>query len=80
MERKDPTSQLLLQKIKGFTQSIVEDISKGHSPVLHINRFRNYCSDPSGNSPIPVGDGDGDVKRFHDGDGDGNGDGSEKRR
>ncbi|GJR45921.1 meiotic recombination protein SPO11-1 [Tanacetum coccineum] len=49
MERKDPTSELLLQKIKGFTQSIVEDISNGHSPVLHINRFRNYCSDPSGN-------------------------------
>ncbi|PWA85367.1 spo11/DNA topoisomerase VI subunit A [Artemisia annua] len=39
----------LIQHGSGFTQSIIEDISKGHSPVIRINRFRNYCSDPSGN-------------------------------
>ncbi|PWA63910.1 meiotic recombination protein SPO11-1 [Artemisia annua] len=45
-----PNSLLLtIQGYVGFTQSIVEDISNGHSPVIRINRFRNYCSDPSGN-------------------------------
>ncbi|KAL8237522.1 hypothetical protein R6Q59_018603 [Mikania micrantha] len=32
-----------------FTRSIVEDLSLGRSPVIYINRFRNYCTDASGN-------------------------------
>ncbi|KAL0719555.1 hypothetical protein Bca4012_068879 [Brassica carinata] len=36
----------LLQKIKEFTRSIVEDLAEGKSPEISINRFRNYCNDP----------------------------------
>ncbi|CAH8348951.1 unnamed protein product [Eruca vesicaria subsp. sativa] len=36
----------LLQKIKEFTRSIVEDLTDGKSPEIFINRFRNYCNDP----------------------------------
>ncbi|KAI3810270.1 hypothetical protein L1987_19881 [Smallanthus sonchifolius] len=43
------SSHLLLQKIRGFTRSIIEDLSHGLSPVIYINRFRNYCTDVSGN-------------------------------
>ncbi|KAJ9541869.1 hypothetical protein OSB04_028375 [Centaurea solstitialis] len=51
MEGKHESSQpnRLLQKIQDFTRSIVEDISHGRSPVIYIHRFRNYCTDASGN-------------------------------
>ncbi|KAI9185074.1 hypothetical protein LWI28_003903 [Acer negundo] len=34
----------LLLKIREFTRSIVEDLSDGRSPLILINRFRNYCN------------------------------------
>ncbi|KAJ0733860.1 putative DNA topoisomerase (ATP-hydrolyzing) [Helianthus annuus] len=51
MERKHSNSRSnhLLQKIRGFTRSIVEDLSHGRAPVIYINRFRNYCTDISEN-------------------------------
>lgn len=30
-----------------FTRAIVEDLSNGRSPEILIDRFRNYCSNPS---------------------------------
>ncbi|KAL5803877.1 hypothetical protein ACOSQ3_030677 [Xanthoceras sorbifolium] len=33
----------LLLKIREFTRSIVEALSEGRSPLILINRFRNYC-------------------------------------
>ncbi|XP_058211302.1 meiotic recombination protein SPO11-1 isoform X2 [Rhododendron vialii] len=39
----------LLKKIKGITRSILEDICTGRSPSLYIDRFRNYCTDATGN-------------------------------
>ncbi|KAK1440255.1 hypothetical protein QVD17_06080 [Tagetes erecta] len=51
MEEKlsNSRSSHLLQKIRCFTRSIVEDLSHGRSPMIYINRFRNYCTDVSGN-------------------------------
>ncbi|KAL8237526.1 hypothetical protein R6Q59_018607 [Mikania micrantha] len=48
-KRSNSRSSHLLQKIRVFTRSIVEDLSLGRSPVIYINRFRNYCTDASGN-------------------------------
>ncbi|KAL8205802.1 hypothetical protein R6Q57_009353 [Mikania cordata] len=48
-KRSNSRSSQLLQKIRVFTRSIVEDLSLGRSPVIYINRFRNYCTDASGN-------------------------------
>ncbi|XP_010465120.1 PREDICTED: meiotic recombination protein SPO11-1-like isoform X1 [Camelina sativa] len=36
----------LLQRIKEFTRSVVEDLAEGRSPKISINRFRNYCMNP----------------------------------
>ncbi|CAA7016316.1 unnamed protein product [Microthlaspi erraticum] len=36
----------LLQRIKEFTRSILEDLAEGRSPKISINRFRNYCMNP----------------------------------
>ncbi|XP_057972012.1 meiotic recombination protein SPO11-1 isoform X2 [Malania oleifera] len=49
----------LLRKIREFTRFIVEDLSNGRSPLVFIDRFRNYCSDASGHcccsSHLPKG-------------------------
>ncbi|GMH25041.1 hypothetical protein Nepgr_026884 [Nepenthes gracilis] len=39
----------LLHRIRVFTRSFVKDLSTGRFPVISINRFRNYCTDSSGN-------------------------------
>ncbi|XP_028114498.1 meiotic recombination protein SPO11-1 isoform X2 [Camellia sinensis] len=39
----------LLKKIREITRSILEDICKGRSPSLYIDRFRNYCTGDTGN-------------------------------
>ncbi|XP_072951075.1 meiotic recombination protein SPO11-1 isoform X2 [Typha angustifolia] len=39
----------LLHKIKGFVRSLLEDLSSNRSPSIALDRYRNYCSDPSGN-------------------------------
>ncbi|XP_068669475.1 meiotic recombination protein SPO11-1 [Aristolochia californica] len=40
----------LLQKIKGFTRSLLEDIChNGQLPSVVLDRFRSYCSRPTGN-------------------------------
>ncbi|XP_009602983.1 meiotic recombination protein SPO11-1 [Nicotiana tomentosiformis] len=51
MEGKRSNTQplTLLRKIKGFTGSIVEDLARGRAPTIYIDRFRNYCTDTSGN-------------------------------
>ncbi|CAI9279979.1 unnamed protein product [Lactuca saligna] len=48
-KRSSSRSNHLLQKIRDFIRSIVEDLSLGRSPVIYIHRFRNYCTDTSGN-------------------------------
>ncbi|KAI4307879.1 hypothetical protein L6164_031008 [Bauhinia variegata] len=49
----------LLRKIKEFTRAIIQDISNGKSPMILIDRFRNYCYSPSSNcycgSDLPWG-------------------------
>ncbi|GAA0170283.1 endodeoxyribonuclease [Lithospermum erythrorhizon] len=51
MEGNDSNLQpfVLLQKIKELTRSILGDLSSGQLPKLFIDRFRNYCTDASGN-------------------------------
>ncbi|KAL7249093.1 hypothetical protein ACSBR1_011287 [Camellia fascicularis] len=39
----------LLKKIREITRSLIEHICRGRSPSLYIDRFRNYCSDATGN-------------------------------
>ncbi|KAM7279028.1 hypothetical protein ACFE04_006162 [Oxalis oulophora] len=39
-----PKRSELLQKIRGFTRSILAELSEGRSPVISIDRFRNYCT------------------------------------
>ncbi|WOL02563.1 meiotic recombination protein SPO11-1 [Canna indica] len=39
----------LLQRIKGFVRSLVEDLSNCRPISVALDRYRNYCSDPSGN-------------------------------
>jgi hypothetical protein len=39
----------LLKSVRGFVRSLVEDICNGRSPLVALDRFRTYCSDPSGN-------------------------------
>ncbi|RZC50218.1 hypothetical protein C5167_018644 [Papaver somniferum] len=39
----------LLSKIKGLTRCLLKDICNGQSPVLYLDRYRNYCSNPTGN-------------------------------
>ncbi|KAF3613696.1 hypothetical protein FXO37_36260 [Capsicum annuum] len=58
MERKRLNAQplALIRKIKGFTRSIFEDLARGSAPLIYIDRFRNYCTDTSGNcSGLPAG-------------------------
>ncbi|CAL9100407.1 unnamed protein product [Musa textilis] len=49
----------LLQRIKGFVRSLVEDLSNDRPPSVALDRYRNYCHDPSGNctcgSDLPNG-------------------------
>lgn len=33
----------------GITRSILQDVCSGRSPSLYIDRFRNYCTDATGN-------------------------------
>ncbi|XP_060189070.1 meiotic recombination protein SPO11-1-like isoform X2 [Lycium barbarum] len=47
--RSDTQPLTLIRKIKGFTRSIVEDLARGRTPLIYIDRFRNYCTDTSGN-------------------------------
>ncbi|PSR95558.1 Meiotic recombination protein like [Actinidia chinensis var. chinensis] len=39
----------LLRKIREITRSILQDIRSGRSPSLYIDRFKNYCTDATGN-------------------------------
>uniref|UniRef100_A0A6J0PDN9 Meiotic recombination protein SPO11-1-like n=1 Tax=Elaeis guineensis var. tenera TaxID=51953 RepID=A0A6J0PDN9_ELAGV len=39
----------VLRRIKGFVRSLIEDISINRAPSVALDRFRIYCSDPSGN-------------------------------
>ncbi|KAJ4725272.1 Spo11/DNA topoisomerase VI, subunit A protein [Melia azedarach] len=48
MEGNSPSSDLL-RKIREFTKSIVKDLNQGRSPLIFINRFRNYCSNLDAN-------------------------------
>ncbi|XAR67373.1 DNA topoisomerase (ATP-hydrolyzing) [Bertholletia excelsa] len=48
-ERSNTKPRDLLGKIRAITRSILQDICSGRSPVLCIDRFRNYCSDATGN-------------------------------
>lgn len=50
MEEKRSSSQPLdlLKKIREFTRSVLEDICNGRSPLIYIDRFRNYCTDSTG--------------------------------
>ncbi|XP_059443137.1 meiotic recombination protein SPO11-1 [Corylus avellana] len=49
MEGKRSSSErsVLLRKIREFTRTIVEDLSNGRSPIVLIDRFRNYCTNPN---------------------------------
>nr|DAD20243.1 TPA_asm: hypothetical protein HUJ06_021706 [Nelumbo nucifera] len=38
----------LLKKIKEFTRCLLEDLRRGRSPSVTLNRYRIYCTDPSG--------------------------------
>ncbi|KAL6999125.1 hypothetical protein U1Q18_000288 [Sarracenia purpurea var. burkii] len=51
MERKRSNTKPseLLSKIKEIIRSIIEDICGGRLPSLYIDRFRNYCTDTTGN-------------------------------
>ncbi|XXG46515.1 hypothetical protein AAC387_Pa02g1338 [Persea americana] len=45
-----PQNLHLLQRIKGFTRSLLEDVCIRHClPSVTLDRYRNYCSDPTGN-------------------------------
>ncbi|XP_043693681.1 meiotic recombination protein SPO11-1 isoform X2 [Telopea speciosissima] len=50
MEGRDSSSKPcdLLKKIRGFTRSLLSDICRGKSPLIALDRYRNYCTDPSG--------------------------------
>nr|XP_027063648.1 meiotic recombination protein SPO11-1-like isoform X1 [Coffea arabica]XP_027127642.1 meiotic recombination protein SPO11-1-like isoform X1 [Coffea arabica] len=39
----------LLRRIRKLTLSILTNLSNGQSPVVQIDRFRNYCTETSGN-------------------------------
>ncbi|XP_031404294.1 meiotic recombination protein SPO11-1 [Punica granatum] len=43
-----PQSSDVLRKIRELTKSIVMDLSRGRSPTLSIDRFKNYCTRPMG--------------------------------
>ncbi|KAK9089882.1 hypothetical protein Scep_028964 [Stephania cephalantha] len=48
--KRDHTNpSALLNRIKDFTRSLVLDLSNGRSPVVTLGRYRNHCSDPTGN-------------------------------
>ncbi|XP_027329814.1 meiotic recombination protein SPO11-1 isoform X2 [Abrus precatorius] len=57
--QSQPQSVILLAKIKEFTRVLLSDLTNGHSPLIHINRFRNYCTLPDTNcfcgSDLPCG-------------------------
>uniref|UniRef100_A0A3Q7HFV0 DNA topoisomerase (ATP-hydrolyzing) n=1 Tax=Solanum lycopersicum TaxID=4081 RepID=A0A3Q7HFV0_SOLLC len=54
-KRSNTRPLTLLRKIKGFTRSIVEDLARGRPPLIYIERFRNYCTDTSGNCSCSSG-------------------------
>ncbi|XP_015081115.2 meiotic recombination protein SPO11-1 isoform X2 [Solanum pennellii] len=54
-KRSNTRPLTLLRKIKGFTRSIVEDLARGRAPLIYIERFRNYCTDTSGNCSCSSG-------------------------
>ncbi|KAJ0980136.1 hypothetical protein J5N97_008391 [Dioscorea zingiberensis] len=39
----------LLAKIRGFVRLVLEDLCNGRPPSVALDRFKTYCSDPSGN-------------------------------
>ncbi|XP_042478988.1 meiotic recombination protein SPO11-1 [Macadamia integrifolia] len=49
----------LLKKIREFTRSLLVDLSGGRSLSISLDRYRNYCTDPSGkcycSSDLPKG-------------------------
>ncbi|KAF6145070.1 hypothetical protein GIB67_013421 [Kingdonia uniflora] len=51
MEERRLSSQPLnlLKKIKDFTRSLLVDLRDGRSPVVSIGRYKNYCTDTTGN-------------------------------
>ncbi|KAJ4982253.1 hypothetical protein NE237_033090 [Protea cynaroides] len=50
MEGRDSSSKPcdLLKKIRDFTGSLLVDLCRGRSPSISLDRYRNYCTDPSG--------------------------------
>ncbi|OVA02178.1 Spo11/DNA topoisomerase VI [Macleaya cordata] len=52
MERRRRSSTKpynLLRKIRELTGSLLEDLCNGRSPVVALDRYRNYCTDLTGN-------------------------------
>ncbi|XP_042433598.1 meiotic recombination protein SPO11-1 isoform X4 [Zingiber officinale] len=49
----------LLRRIKGFVQSLVDDLGNDRPPSVALDRYRNYCSDLSGRCmcsyDLPIG-------------------------
>ncbi|XP_038974937.1 meiotic recombination protein SPO11-1 isoform X2 [Phoenix dactylifera] len=49
----------VLRQIKGFVLLLIQDISRNRAPSVALDRFRIYCSDPSGNCicnyDLPIG-------------------------
>ncbi|CAH9063916.1 unnamed protein product [Cuscuta epithymum] len=57
MEGKRPgySHREVLRRLREVTRSIVEDLAKHRSPIIYIDRFRNYCTDESGNCSCSSG-------------------------
>ncbi|XP_020269855.1 meiotic recombination protein SPO11-1 isoform X2 [Asparagus officinalis] len=47
-ERSWRPSDAILRRIKGFVRCVVEDVASNRSLSIPLDRYRNYCSDPSG--------------------------------
>ncbi|ONK67424.1 uncharacterized protein A4U43_C06F20110 [Asparagus officinalis] len=58
-ERSWRPSDAILRRIKGFVRCVVEDVASNRSLSIPLDRYRNYCSDPSGScicsSGLPCG-------------------------
>ncbi|XP_078179888.1 spo11/DNA topoisomerase VI, subunit A protein isoform X1 [Carex rostrata] len=46
---ESPLQSRLLASVRRFVRSLVEDICNGRSPSVALDRYRSFCSDPSGN-------------------------------
>ncbi|XP_047341848.1 meiotic recombination protein SPO11-1 isoform X2 [Impatiens glandulifera] len=45
IDRANTKPSDLLKKIRAITRAILEDLCNGRSPLIFIDRFRNYCTD-----------------------------------